>query len=1138
MSQARRGPQQHHLNMRVKPEPGCSQPSSPATQNGHKATNGHQANGIEGKRRKLVAQKTPNGGPENTNVLHQQWNASTSDGRIAFKILSQPEIQHRARYQTEGSRGAIKDRAGTGFPTLRLEGYSRPAKIQIFIGNDAGKVVPHMFYQVCRVTGKNSNPCNEIKMDGTDVIELSFEPQLGNMTIVCDCVGILKERFADVEARFPKLKTWKNVKKKSTKCRLVFRTVVENYRGEPETLQVVSEVINCTQLPGTPEILKMSTAGCSVEGGEELWIIGKNFLKDTKVIFSHSVAGKTEPLWSKFTDPDQDLFHQTHLITKIPPFYDSDIQEDMEVTVYIKCGDKLSDPAPFTYRPKAIQFTYSHSASLLAPDSALPRGVAAPAVAIAQQYAQTGSVSVISAMEKVEVDPGQPRPTILEPLHHHKNKKSRLDFAGRNARRTRSVPRPNLINEDTVFVSEGTGVKVIYTSFAQNPMSPWKGRSPAPELVPSVIQNPPQPIQPILPDPLQPPTKRSFSFTDESSNSCFSYAENTRDTMTDTMTDTMVDESSQKQNQTNSDFSSTLTTDFSNVFRIKPLLACDQPGASSYTATPPLITTLTATPPTTNSYPAPPSATYSTTSPTSSTYPSTPSVANSYPSTPSIASSYPTTPSVASPYPSTPSVASSYSSTPSVASSYPVTPPTGLSYPVSPPTTKVEVEPSDQGCVILTPENTKDGLTRPSSANDAITEENKDLPNVSVKATSEEKATISISLPTSILRDQKHFQNVIETINNTLLRSSFNEPEESEPEAPEAAIPPTPPVPSSISPQRASVTSPTTVGTGWTQDLSPTQWTKSPPPGLTTSPLPTSHPVSVLSCRKRNFSSEPVADQPPEFYSSTAGATQFKETVEEFKLAPASITGCTSVISETPAHQIPPLVPVEAPTTFQDTFKPMEVTPPPDETPYLVYQETPQEKKWTAEFNEVMQTVIEDHKEGKAMEWSAPATEEPAVAVVAPPATTTTDWDTQATLVPDPVAATKSQEMEWSLVKEATPVEATSQYIAVDAAQTFPEQPKPTVQFLEPPAEPAVYDQFGTQILTNPFPVAALPTLETVVEQEPMATFTGDPMLSETSAVIGVQKEIESAYRTGEEEAAQMGAEQQWGHEWTYGSSS
>ena len=300
---------------------------------------------LTGKRRKVVVQKTQkvqNGTGENNNLLHQQWSSTSQDGSVHLKILSQPESQHRARYQTEGSRGAIKDSTGSGFPTLRIERYRKPTRIQIFIANDSGRITPHMFYQVCRVSGKNSNPCDEKKIDGTDVIEIPFEPQLNDMTIVCDCVGILKERFADVEARFPKHKTWKNSKKKSTKCRLVFTATVENKRGEPETLQVVSDVINCTQLPGTPEILKMNTSGSSVLGGEELWIIGKNFLKDTKVIFSHSVPGKTEPLWSKFTDPEQELLHQTHLITKIPPFYDEDITEDVEVTVYIKCGDKLS----------------------------------------------------------------------------------------------------------------------------------------------------------------------------------------------------------------------------------------------------------------------------------------------------------------------------------------------------------------------------------------------------------------------------------------------------------------------------------------------------------------------------------------------------------------------------------------------------------------------------------------------------------------------------------------------------------------------------------------------------------------------------------------------------------------------------
>lgn len=45
------------------------------------------------------------------------------------------------------------------------------------------------------------------------------------------------------------------------------------------------------QPAGMPEILKKSLHSCSVRGGEEVFIIGKNFLKDTKVIFQETVSG-------------------------------------------------------------------------------------------------------------------------------------------------------------------------------------------------------------------------------------------------------------------------------------------------------------------------------------------------------------------------------------------------------------------------------------------------------------------------------------------------------------------------------------------------------------------------------------------------------------------------------------------------------------------------------------------------------------------------------------------------------------------------------------------------------------------------------------------------------------------------------
>lgn len=39
-----------------------------------------------------------------------------------------------------------------------------------------------------------------------------------------------------------------------------------------------------------PEICKASIAACSVEGGQELYVFGKNFLKDTRVVFQRRRA--------------------------------------------------------------------------------------------------------------------------------------------------------------------------------------------------------------------------------------------------------------------------------------------------------------------------------------------------------------------------------------------------------------------------------------------------------------------------------------------------------------------------------------------------------------------------------------------------------------------------------------------------------------------------------------------------------------------------------------------------------------------------------------------------------------------------------------------------------------------------------
>lgn len=63
--------------------------------------------------------------------LHKQFSHISRDGTVQLQIITQPEQQHRARYQTEGSRGAVKDRSGNGFPVVKLNGTNKPTTLQV-----------------------------------------------------------------------------------------------------------------------------------------------------------------------------------------------------------------------------------------------------------------------------------------------------------------------------------------------------------------------------------------------------------------------------------------------------------------------------------------------------------------------------------------------------------------------------------------------------------------------------------------------------------------------------------------------------------------------------------------------------------------------------------------------------------------------------------------------------------------------------------------------------------------------------------------------------------------------------------------------------------------------------------------------
>ncbi|KAL4613534.1 nuclear factor of activated T-cells 5 isoform X1 [Arapaima gigas] len=275
---------------------------------------------------------------------------SKAEGK-ELKILVQPETQHRARYLTEGSRGSVKDRTQQGFPTIKLEGVNDPVVLQVFVGNDTGRVKPHGFYQACRVTGRNTTACKEVDIEGTTVIEVCLDPS-SNMTLAVDCVGILKLRNADVEARIGVAGS----KKKSTRARLVFRVNIPRSDGSVLILQAPSSPILCTQPAGVPEILKKSLHSCPASGGQEVFLIGKNFLKGTKVIFQENISDENS--WKAEAEIDMELFHQNHLIVKVPPYQNLAIATPVSVGIYVVTNAGRShDIQPFTYTPELVKTT-------------------------------------------------------------------------------------------------------------------------------------------------------------------------------------------------------------------------------------------------------------------------------------------------------------------------------------------------------------------------------------------------------------------------------------------------------------------------------------------------------------------------------------------------------------------------------------------------------------------------------------------------------------------------------------------------------------------------------------------------------------------------------------------------------------
>ncbi|KAG7273054.1 hypothetical protein CRUP_007210 [Coryphaenoides rupestris] len=160
----------------------------------------------------------------------------------------QPRPHHRAHYETEGSRGAVKA-APAGHPVVKLCGYTdrKPLSLQVFVGTaDDRSIRPHPFYQIHRVTGKMVGTASQESVQaGTKILDIPLSPE-SSMTALIDCAGILKLRNSDIELR----KGETDVGRKNTRVRLVFRTHLPlapsaGPPGRVLALQVASLPIEC-----------------------------------------------------------------------------------------------------------------------------------------------------------------------------------------------------------------------------------------------------------------------------------------------------------------------------------------------------------------------------------------------------------------------------------------------------------------------------------------------------------------------------------------------------------------------------------------------------------------------------------------------------------------------------------------------------------------------------------------------------------------------------------------------------------------------------------------------------------------------------------------------------------------------------
>ncbi|XP_061101901.1 nuclear factor of activated T-cells, cytoplasmic 3-like isoform X2 [Conger conger] len=282
------------------------------------------------------------------------WPLPSQFGQYELQVEVHPKAHHRAHYETEGSRGAVKAASG-GHPVVKLIGYNeKPVNLQMFIGTaDDRYLRPHAFYQVHRITGKTvATPSQEIIITSTKVLEIPLLPE-NNMSASIDCAGILKLRNSDIELR----KGETDIGRKNTRVRAVFRVHVPQPGGKVLSLQAASIPVECSQRSAQelPQVDRCSLTSGSVNGGEDMVITGSNFFPESRVVFLEKAPdGRAQ--WEADAKVTGEKSKGASIVAEVPPYHNKSVTSAIQVQFYVCNGKrKRSQSQRFTYLPVLVK---------------------------------------------------------------------------------------------------------------------------------------------------------------------------------------------------------------------------------------------------------------------------------------------------------------------------------------------------------------------------------------------------------------------------------------------------------------------------------------------------------------------------------------------------------------------------------------------------------------------------------------------------------------------------------------------------------------------------------------------------------------------------------------------------------------